>query len=313
MRRIPTIGYIGVLALVCRVQGVDAQPEDLSKHKSLIEIRYEQLVKEADTAFGLGQYGQAVIKYQQAENLYQVPDLQKKMALCYKQMGQLEKAGRLYRKYLERVSSLEDEKEIEAKVQAFVGPEEKAAEGGGLQKPEKQKPLALSKESYDVTKHKHGIELLLSGHMTSESWGVGSGASVLAGLHIFALKRILLRLALGYEWLGGKGRLGGGDAVIVELMLTVRQVRTVSNRLLFSAGAIIQYRYLWMDDTVNKSLYGLGLTFYLHYFFKPRVAAVVDFSGLPYYVVGGEDRTHGGDARFAGFEFILKAGFLFGL
>ena len=68
-----------------------------------------------------------------------------------------------------------------------------------------------------------------------------------------------------------------------------------------------------MDDTPDKSLYGLGLTFYLHYFFKPRVAVVVDFSGLPYYVVGEKDRVHGGDARFAGFEFVLKAGFLFGL
>lgn len=313
MRWLSYFGCMAVLALVCGPHGARAQPEDPSKQKSLIEMRYEQLVKEADTAFGLGHYGEAVIKYQKAENLYQVPDMQKKMALCYKEMGQLEKAAELYRKYLERVSSLEDEKDIEAKVRAFVTPEEEKKEGDGLQKHEKQKPPTTGKEIYDVEKHRHGIELLLSGHMTSESWGVGSGVSVLAGLHIFALKSILLRLALGYEWLGGKGRLGGGDAVIVELMLTVRQLRTASNKLLFSAGAIVQYRYLWMDDTVNKSLYGLGLSFYLHYFFKPRVAVVVEFCALPYYVVGGKDRTVGGDARFAGFEFILKAGFLFGL
>jgi hypothetical protein len=151
-----------------------------------------------------------------------------------------------------------------------------------------------------------GLEFLFAGNLSNPSWGAGNGFSLTGGLHLFLLDPLLLRLSGGFQWIGPEGRFGGGKAFSGELLVTVRAARALAGRLLVSAGVATQYRYLWMESVHDLSVYAMGPTVYGLYFFSRRSAVSLDFTALPYFIVGVPDPS-------MGFEFIVRGGILVGL
>jgi len=289
MAGISLLGVLTVLEAMAAASPVLAG----NKPYSHFEARLDDLVARGDARFEKGEWGQAIGLYLDAYELVHLPDLLLKVATCYRNMGQLEKAEQNYRLFL----SLTEEGEVDADelVEAFLA--ETSAPVG-----------AVDEESWSLEVEPLGrgpaaLEIDFVGCLSDREWGPGHTLGPALGLTVLVLDPVMLRVMAGY---GREVEDPGRDALVSELLAGVMLPRLLEGRIRLHAGAATQVGCAWQRGAREVWSFAIAAALGGWFSLRGRYGLVVEAGAGPVFLVGEAGRAFG-------IEILIKAGLTFDL
>lgn len=286
------------LVLVAPRAGLCGQPGPYSHFEAMLDKR----IADGDEHYEKGEYGFAIDAYLDAWEIVPLPELLGKVATCYRAIGQTSKAELYYRMYLAlRVESGEEVPE-EDLVDAFLAEDEEKEEKleRHVQRRSKIQDLAPYEQRTAM------MEMLVSSFISGKAWRAGHSISVGTGLAFLATHPAMIRIGIAYgnEIVAG-GQEDGGHMLVLDALVSVLLPGILGGRIVFSAGAITQYRNVW-TDMGKVRIVAMGASLHGRFHFRERAAFVIEADACPLLLFGATDRS-------AGFEIVVRGGFSFGL